>query len=125
MKLFGSDLGYGQWEGEKEILSLASQLSPTAKLSRLMNGQDIHYDYAAQVIDTTHAMPLAVGLPLNMMARAEVMAEVRGNMRTDLKALLTKGAGEMMWKIHPSASITFNGEMVVDAVAFKSICIGQ
>lgn len=121
MKIFGNEIGYGHWEGRKEVLNWVQGLSPTTKLHNLMNGQEKQFSYATEYIDSTHVIPLSVGLPLNLMARGQVVADFRGNMRTDLKSILSKGQGEIIWKAHPSASVNFNGAMIVDAVAIKGL----
>lgn len=119
MKLFGNEVGYGHWEGRKEVFERIQKLNPISKFSRLMNGDENQFSYATQYIDSTHTMPLAIGLPLNLMAQGQVVADVRGNMRTDLKSIFSRGQGEVVWKIHPSAAVNFNGAMTVDAIAVK------
>lgn len=119
MKLFGNEIGYGHWEGQKEVLEFIQHVSPTMKLHDFMNGNDKHFSYSAQYIDSTHVIPLSVGLPLSMTARGQVVASFRGNMQTDLKSIFSRGQGEIVWKAHPSASVSFSGAMVVDAVAVK------
>ena len=121
MKVFGNEVGYGHWEGRKEILERFKKLSPTSKLHNLMNGEENQFSYASQYIDSTHTIPLGVGLPLNLMAQGQVVAEIRGNMRTDLKSIFSSGKGEVVWKVHPSAAVFFNGAMTVDAIAVKSM----
>lgn len=121
MKVFGNEIGYGHWEGRNEILERFRKLNPTSKLHNLMNGEENQFSYASQYIDSTHIIPLGVGLPLNLVAQGQVVAEIRGNMRTDLKSIFSSGKGEVVWKVHPSAAVIFNGAMTVDAIAVKSM----
>ncbi len=121
LKVFGNEVGYGHWEGRNEILERIRKLSPISKLHNLMNGEENQFSYASQYIDSTHTIPLAVGLPLNLMAQGQVVAEIRGHMRTDLKSVFSSGKGEVVWKMHPSAAVIFNGAMSVDAIAVKSM----
>jgi hypothetical protein len=121
MKVFGNEIGYGHWEGRNEILERFRKLNPTSKLHNLMNGEENQFSYASQYIDSTHTIPLGVGLPLNLVAQGQVVAEIRGNMRTDLKSIFSSGKGEVVWKVHPSAAVIFNGAMTVDAIAVKSM----
>lgn len=121
MKVFGNEIGYGHWEGRNEILERFRKLNPTSKLHNLMNGEENQFSYASQYIDSTHTIPLGVGLPLNLVAQGQVVAEIRGNMRTDLKSIFLSGKGEVVWKVHPSAAVIFNGAMTVDAIAVKSM----
>lgn len=121
MKLFGNEIGYGHWEGRQEVLEWFRQLSPTSRLHNLMNGEEGQYSYAAQYIDSTHIIPLAVGLPLNLLARGDIVADIRGSMKTDLKSMFSRGQGEIVWKVHPSAAVNFNGAMTVDAIVVKGI----
>lgn len=119
MKIFGNEVGFGHWEGRKEILENIQKLNPISKLNHLMNGEENQFSYAAQYIDSTHTIPLAIGLPLNLVAQGQVVADIRGNMRTDLKSIFSRGQGEIVWKIHPSTAVSFNGAMTIDAVAAK------
>lgn len=121
MKVFGNEIGYGHWEGRNEILERFRKLNPTSKLHNLMNGEENQFSYASQYIDSIHTIPLGVGLPLNLVAQGQVVAEIRGNMRTDLKSIFSSGKGEVVWKVHPSAAVIFNGAMTVDAIAVKSM----
>ena len=124
LKVFGNEVGYGHWEGRNEILERIRKLSPISKLHNLMNGEENQFSYASQYIDSTHTIPLGIGLPLNLMAQGQVVAEIRGHMRTDLKSVFSSGKGEVVWKMHPSAAVIFNGAMSVDAIAVKSmICL--
>lgn len=120
MKLFGNEFSYGRWEGKKEVLDWTRQLSPTNRLHNLMNGEENRFSYSAQYIDSNYVIPLTVGLPLNLIARGQVVADIRGSMRTDFKSILSRGQGEIIWRAHPSAVINFDGAMMVDAVAVKS-----
>ncbi len=121
MKVFGNEIGYGHWEGRNEVLERFRKLNPTSKLHNLMNGEENQFSYASQYIDSTHTIPLGVGLPLNLVAQGQVVAEIRGTMRTDLKSIFSSGKGEIVWKVHPSAAVIFNGAMTVDAIAVKSM----
>ncbi|XP_057368025.1 uncharacterized protein LOC130689027 [Daphnia carinata] len=120
MKIFGNEVGFGHWEGRKEVLENIQKLNPISKLNHLMNGEEKQFSYAAQYIDSTHTLPLAIGLPLNLVAQGQVVADIRGNMRTDLKSIFSRGQGEIAWKIHPSAAINFNGAITIDAIAAKA-----
>ena len=117
MKFFGAEIGYGHWEGRKEIFESISRLSPVSKLQQLMNGEEKQFSYATQFIDSTQVVPLSSGLPMNLMARGQVVADLRGSLRTDLKSILKQGKGEIIWKVHPSAVVSFDGAVTVDAVA--------
>lgn len=119
LKLFGNDFGYWRWEGREEILKTFSQLSPVSRMQNMLNGEDKSFSYAAQYIDSTHVIPLSVGLPMKLMARGQVVADVRGNMRTELKSLLKSGKGEISWKLHPSVAVNFDASMTVDAIAVQ------
>ena len=121
VKVFGNEVAHRHWEGRKEILERIRKLNPISKLHNLMNGEENQFSYASQYIDSTHTIPLGVGLPLNLMAQGQVVAEIRGHMRTDLKSIFSSGKGEIMWKVHPSAAVIFNGAMSVDAIAVKSM----
>ena len=123
MKLMGNEIGYGHWKGREEVLQWFRQLNPTSRLHNLMNGEEVQSSYATQYIDSTRILPLGAGLPLTLLARGEVVADIRGNMRTDLKSMLSRAQGEIAWKIHPSAAVNFNGAMTVDAIAVKGIFI--
>ena len=121
MKVFGSEISYGHWEGSKEIYDSISGLSPVSKLQKLMNGEENQLSYASQFIDSTQVVPLSSGLPMNLIARGQVVADFRGSLRTDLKSILKNGKGEIIWKVHPSAVVSFDGAMTVDAVAIHGI----
>ena len=86
-----------------------------------MNGEEWLHTYASQLADVAHVIPLGVGLPLSLAARANAVADVRGNIRANLKLLLSRGKGDFVWQFHPSAAVNFDGAMTVDAVAVKGM----
>lgn len=117
MKMFGNELGYGRWAGRSELLDSFRQLNPIFKMQKMMQGEEGQFSYATQFIDATQVLPTSAGLPLNLVARGHAVADVRGSLRADLKAILSRGLGEIGWKLHPSADVNFDGSMTVDAVA--------
>lgn len=79
------------------------------------------YQHAAQLMDATRVLPLSVGLALNLTARASAVVEVRGSVRADPGRLLTERRGQIDWNLHPSAVVTFDGAMIVDAHVAKGL----
>ncbi len=122
LKILGNDVSYERWEGRQEILqSFFNKLNPLSKLHNMMDGEEKSLSHSAQYMDSTFSLPLSVGLPLKLMGRGNVVADVRGQLRTDLKSILRSGKGDISWKIHPSAAVNFDGTLLVDAIAIQSI----
>lgn len=111
----GNDISYSHFEGHKEIAMAMQQMNPIAKLQKMLNTEETHFSLASQYIDATNAIPLSVGLPLNLAVRGHVVADVRGALNTELKSLFLSGKGDVTWKLHPSAAVSFDASMSVDA----------
>lgn len=115
-KILGNDMIYSHFEGRREIAVAMEQLNPIAKLQNLLNAEESHFNFASQYMDSTTVIPLSVGLPLNLMVRGQVVADMRGALKTDLKSLFKSGKGDIAWKLHPSAAVSIDASMSVDAV---------
>ena len=120
VKVMGSEIRHDRWEGMEEISQSIRKWNPVSKLQSLMNGQDLLYNRASQLLDSSLVVPTAVGLPLNLTARAHSVVEIRGEMHTDLRTLLSRGQGTVNWNVHPSAAVTFDASMTVDAKVAKA-----
>ena len=113
----GNDISYSHFEGHEEIAMALQQMNPIAQLQKMLNTEETHFNFASQYIDSTYVIPLSVGLPLNLAVRGNIVADVRGALKTDLKSLFQSGKGDVLWKLHPSAVVSLDASMSVDAVA--------
>lgn len=109
-------MSYSHFEGHKEIAGAFQSVNPLVKLHKILNTEESHFNFASQYVDSHYVIPLSIGLPLNLVARGQVVADLRGALKTDLKSLFQSGKGDVSWKLHPSAAVSFDASMSVDAV---------
>ena len=86
---------------------------------RMLNGHQVVYNHAAQFADFVHIVPMGVGLPLNLAAKAQAIIDIRGSVNADWRSIFSHAKGDIHWNVHPSVAVHVDTKMIVDTTFIK------
>ncbi|XP_046746375.1 uncharacterized protein LOC124411334 [Diprion similis] len=115
LKIFGNDVQYVTLTGDQEIRTTIASLDPWAKLMKILSGNDVKYEKAGMLLDSSYIVPTTAGLPLRLSASGSAACNFRMSGSLDSKRLASNKELEVMGNIMPSVSVDITGTMVVDA----------
>lgn len=113
-KVFGNDLDYTVFSGDKEIRYALLRLNPWEKLKHMASGKEIHFENAAMFLDSTYVVPLASGLPVRLDFTGSVACNFTMSGLLDSKRIANNDI-EFISNIGPSVSVNVVGSMSVEA----------
>ncbi|XP_069692884.1 uncharacterized protein Apoltp isoform X2 [Periplaneta americana] len=115
MKIFGNELRYHKFSGDREIKAALNAINPVEKIKQLLSGKEINYNKATLFLDTSYVVPTATGLPISLSAigTAAVNLQISGSLKA--ADFLKTHELDVEGKIRPSVAIDIVGTMGVDA----------
>ncbi|KAJ8968085.1 hypothetical protein NQ317_002630 [Molorchus minor] len=117
LKVFGNEINYATFNGEKEIRDAIETLNPVYHLKRILSGKEINYNKAAMFLDSNYVVPSGAGLPLslNAIGTASINIKLYGSLQAAGFSKDKELELDLTANIQPTVSLDITGEMSVDA----------
>ncbi|KAL1492708.1 hypothetical protein ABEB36_010924 [Hypothenemus hampei] len=111
LKIFGNDLKYLTFKGDKEIKGAMEYFNLFTYLKHILSGREINYKKATMFLDSNYVVPTGVGLPLFLSAlgTASVKIKLFGSLHAKKDDL------ELQANFEPSAAVDVSAEMSLSA----------